>query len=89
VAGDGLIVDLSGFAPEVTSGPWNAGYQGGAVAAVRIAAKFFFASDDPANDGAFRPIEIVCPQGTQMSARPTAAIAGHNLPRWSIPSSPR
>ncbi|TAK81996.1 MAG: hypothetical protein EPO20_23255 [Betaproteobacteria bacterium] len=82
VTGDRLIANLGGLAPEVTGGPWNAGYQGGAVAAVRIAAKFFFASDDPANDGAFRPIEIVCPQGTLMSARPTAAIAGsgHNLP---------
>ncbi len=82
VAGDRMIVDLGGLAPEVTSGPWNAGYQGGAVAAVRIAAKFFFASDDPANDGAFRPIEILCPEGTLMSAGPTAAIAGsgHNLP---------
>ncbi|OGA89796.1 MAG: hypothetical protein A3G27_10650 [Betaproteobacteria bacterium RIFCSPLOWO2_12_FULL_66_14] len=81
VTGDELSVDLSGLADQV-AGPWNAGFQGGAVAAVRIACKFFFSSDDPANEGAFRPIKIVCRPGTIMSAQPTAAIAGsgHNLP---------
>jgi N-methylhydantoinase B len=74
-------VNLDGLADQV-AGPWNAGFQGGAVAAVRIACKFFFGSEDPANDGTFRPIRIVCRPGTLMSARPTAAIAGsgHNLP---------
>jgi N-methylhydantoinase A/oxoprolinase/acetone carboxylase beta subunit/N-methylhydantoinase B/oxoprolinase/acetone carboxylase alpha subunit len=81
VEGDQLTVDLSGLANQV-AGPWNAGFQGGAVAAVRIACKFFFSSDEPANDGAFRPIKIVCRPGTIMSATPNAAIAGsgHNLP---------
>lgn len=81
VAGDEITVDLNGLADQV-AGPWNAGFQGGAVAAVRIACKFFFSSEDAATDGAFRPIKIVCRPGTLMSARPTAAIAGsgHNLP---------
>ncbi len=81
VEGDEITVDLNGLADQV-AGPWNAGFQGGAVAAVRIACKFFFSSDDPATDGAFRPIKIVCRPGTLMSAGPTAAIAGsgHNLP---------
>ena len=81
VEGDQLTVDLKGLARQVT-GPWNAGYEGGAVAAVRIACKLFFASDDPANEGAFRPVRTVCPPGTFMSAHPTAALAGsgHNLP---------
>jgi N-methylhydantoinase B len=82
IAGDSMTVDLSGLAPEVKTGPWNAGYHGGAVAAVRIAAKMFFGIDEPANDGAFRAIDIVCPEGTFMSASATAPIAGsgHNLP---------
>jgi N-methylhydantoinase B len=81
VAGDELTVDLSGLADQI-EGPWNAGLQGGAVAAVRIACRFFFSSHEPANDGAYRPIKIACRPGTFMSARPTAAIAGsgHNLP---------
>jgi len=81
VAGDELTVDLSGLADQIT-GPWNAGFQGGAVAAVRIACKFYFSSHEPANEGAYRPIKVVCRPGTFMSAGPTAAIAGsgHNLP---------
>ncbi len=81
VRGDAMTVDLSGLADQV-EGPWNAGFQGGAVAAVRIACKFFFSSDEVATDGAFRPIKIVCRPGTIMSARPNAALAGsgHNLP---------
>ena len=81
VSGDQLTVNLDGLADQV-AGPWNAGFQGGAVAAVRIACKFFFSPDDPATDGAFRPITIVCRPGTLMSATARAAIAGsgHNLP---------
>jgi len=81
IHGDEMTVDLSGLADQVP-GPWNAGFQGGAVAAVRIACKFFFASEEVANDGTFRPIRIVCRPGTIMSAQGTAALAGsgHNLP---------
>jgi len=81
IHGDEMTVDLSGLADQVT-GPWNSGFQGGAVAAVRIACKLFFASDAAANDGTFRAVKIVCRPGTFMSAGPLAAIAcsGHNLP---------
>lgn len=81
VEGDEITVDLSGLADQV-AGPWNAGYQGGAVAAVRIACKYFFLPEGTATDGAYRPIKVVCPPGKIMSASPTAALSGsgHNLP---------
>ena len=70
-----IIVDLSGLPPQA-KGPVNAGYEGGAVAAARIACKYVFSPDEPANEGAFRPIAVHCPAGTMMSASRTAAMGG-------------
>ena len=70
-----IIVDLSNIADQV-QGPLNAGYEGGAVAAARIACKYMFSPDEPANDGAFRPITVICPTGKFLAASPTAPIGG-------------
>jgi N-methylhydantoinase B len=75
IEGDDVTVDLSGIADQV-DGPLNAGYEGGAVAAARIACKYVFAPEGPANDGTFRPIHVVCPPGKFLSARSTAPIGG-------------
>jgi N-methylhydantoinase B len=75
IRGDEATVDLSDVAAEL-KGPLNAGFQGGAVAAARMAAKYVFSPDGPANDGAFRPIKVVCPPGRFLSAGPTAPIGG-------------
>ena len=75
VAGEDVTIDLSGVAPQV-QGPLNAGYQGGAVAAARIACKYVFSPHEPANDGAFRPLRVLCPPGTFLSANATAPIGG-------------
>ena len=75
VEGDHLTVDLSHIADQV-KGPLNAGYEGGAVAAARIACKYLFAPHEPANWGSFLPIEVVCPPGKILSALPTAPLAG-------------
>lgn len=75
VSGDEITIDLSDVSEELR-GPLNAGYEGGAVAAARIACKYFFSPDDPANDGAFRPIKVHCPPGTFLSARSTAPHGG-------------
>jgi N-methylhydantoinase B len=82
IEGDEAIVDLSGVAAQL-QGPLNAGYQGGAVAAARIAAKYVFSPEGPANDGAFRPIKVHCPPGRFLSAGPTAPIGGSG---FTIPS---
>ncbi|MDF2114303.1 hydantoinase B/oxoprolinase family protein [Roseiarcaceae bacterium H3SJ34-1] len=82
IDGDEATVDLSEVAAEL-KGPLNAGFQGGAVAAARMAAKYVFSPDGPANDGAFRPIKVVCPPGRFLSAGPTAPIGGSG---FTIPS---
>lgn len=75
IAGDNITVDLSGVADQM-QGPLNAGFEGGAVAAARIACKYVFSPDEPANEGAFRPIEVVCPPGKFLSAQPPVAMGG-------------
>jgi N-methylhydantoinase B len=75
IEGSDIIVDLSDIADQV-QGPLNAGYEGGAVAAARIACKYIFSANEPANDGAFRPIKVICPTGKFLAARPTAPIGG-------------
>jgi N-methylhydantoinase B len=75
IRGDDAVIDLSGVAAQL-KGPLNSGYQGGAVAASRMAAKYVFSPDGPANHGAFKPIEVVCPPGRFLSAGPTAPIGG-------------
>jgi len=75
IAGDELTIDMSNIADQV-KGPLNAGFEGGAVAAARIACKYLFAPLEPANWGAFRPIHVICPPGKILSALPTAPLAG-------------
>lgn len=82
IRGDEAIIDLSGVAAQL-KGPLNSGYQGGAVAASRMAAKYVFSPDGPANYGAFKPIRVVCPPGRFLSAGPTAPIGGSG---FTIPS---
>lgn len=82
IRGDEATIDLSGVAAQL-KGPLNSGYQGGAVAASRMAAKYVFSPDGPANYGAFKPIRVVCPPGRFLSAGPTAPIGGSG---FTIPS---
>ncbi|MFM9970200.1 MAG: hydantoinase B/oxoprolinase family protein [Burkholderiales bacterium] len=75
IEGDSITIDFSKVADQM-AGPLNAGFSGGAIAAARIACKYVFSPDDPANDGAFRPINVVCPPGKFLSAQPPAALSG-------------
>ena len=75
IAGDEITIDFSGVADQL-QGPLNAGYEGGAVAAARIACKYVFSPNEPANDGAFRPIRVECPEGKFLNASATAPIGG-------------
>lgn len=78
VAGSDLEIDLSGIAAQVTTA-MNAGYQGGAVAAARIACKYLFGAGDPVNEGTFRPITVTCPIGTLLSATAFAPIGSSGM----------
>lgn len=81
VRDDRITVDLGGIADQL-QGPLNAGYNGGAVAAARIACKYLFSGDEPGNEGAFRMLEVEIPPGKFLSAGATAPMggSGYTLP---------
>ena len=70
-------IDFTGTAPQ-TSGPMNSGRSGG-LAAARVAFKSALAPDLPPNEGSFRPLKVVLPEGTLISATNNAAMAHWNL----------
>ena len=73
IHGDAMTIDFSGLGG-VLKGPLNSGVFGGAYPAARIAFKILTAPDEPANEGCFRALEIVIPDGTFLSAGPTAPM---------------
>ena len=73
ISGETMTIDLSGVGG-VLRGPMNSGIYGGAWPAARIAFKILTAPDEPANEGCFRPLEIVIPDGTFLSAPATAPM---------------
>jgi len=75
IEGDRITVDFSEVSDQLV-GPMNAGRNGGAVAAARIAIKYLFSPDDPVNEGDFRALEVTIPDGKFLSAAPTAPIGG-------------
>ncbi len=83
IDGDEMTVDLSGIADEV-EGPINAGASGGGHTVARIAFKYLIAPDEPANEGAFRPLTLILPDGKILSAGPTAAMSKYNM---SVPTA--
>ena len=73
--GERLTIDLSGLGAQM-AGPSNAGRNGGAVAASRIAAKYLLTPEEPVNQGDFDRLVVEAPDGTFLTARPEAPIAG-------------
>jgi N-methylhydantoinase B len=73
VHGDSLTVDYSELAPQ-TPGPMNAGYSAG-LSAAKVAIKSAIVPNVPATEGTFRPIKVVLPPGTIMSAVDNAAMS--------------
>lgn len=80
VAGDQLTVDLSDMSPPV-AGYYNAGKTAGRSAA-QVAFKCLTTPlDFPINDGAFRPLEVILPEGRVVSAvRPAAMRCWMTIP---------
>ncbi len=78
---DALTVDLSDVAPQ-RPGPLNAGRNGGAVAAARIAVKYLFSPERAVNEGDFQALRVEIPDGTFISATGTAPLgsSGNMIP---------
>jgi N-methylhydantoinase B len=77
VKGAKLTVDFSEMNPQ-TQSPINSGRSGG-IAAARVAFKCLTSPDLDVNEGCFRALEVVLPEGTMLSAKPPAALG-----LWSI-----
>jgi N-methylhydantoinase B len=60
-------------------GPFNSGPSGG-TAVAKVAFKYLTLPDYPADEGAFRPLRIVLPPGTMVSAEPPAPMGLWNVP---------
>ena len=79
VEGDEMTIDFSGLAEQVP-GPVNSGYFGGGVTAARVAFKYLIAPREPANEGVFRPLKLILPEGKLLSARHGAPMSNYSTP---------
>ena len=78
VDGSDMTIDLSGTHEQVR-GPMNCGISG-AIAAARVAFKCLTSPGLTPDEGAFRPLKLIVPPGTFISAESPAALA-----QWSTP----
>ena len=77
VRGARMTVDFTDMQKQVAS-PLNSGRSGG-IAAARVAFKALTSPGLDVNEGCFRPLDVVLPEGTILSAKPPAALG-----LWSI-----
>ena len=77
IAGERLIVDFSGSAPQV-EGNLNCPLPV-TRAATLFAIRALTDPDAPPSAGSFRPVEIDAPSGSVLNARPPAAVAAGNV----------
>jgi N-methylhydantoinase A/oxoprolinase/acetone carboxylase beta subunit/N-methylhydantoinase B/oxoprolinase/acetone carboxylase alpha subunit len=77
VRGDEITIDFSEISDQV-KGPMNSGKSGG-VAAARVAFKTLTLPNHPVDEGAFRNLKVILPEGKLINARPPAALG-----QWSI-----
>jgi N-methylhydantoinase B len=70
-----MIVDLSGSGSQAR-GPVNCTWSG-LVSGIRTVFKAVTDPEEPASDAWFRPLEIVCPEGSVFNARRPAPVAAY------------
>jgi N-methylhydantoinase B len=78
IAGDEMTIDYSDMAPQVR-GCINSGYYGGGRTTARVAFKYLIATE-PANEGTFRPLKLILPEGKLLSAEATAPMGLYSIP---------
>jgi N-methylhydantoinase B len=77
VAGDEMTIDLSDLPREVRA-PMNSGRSGGGATVARLAFRYLLLPEGDANEGTFRPLKLILPEGTIVSARPTSPMGSYN-----------
>jgi N-methylhydantoinase B len=75
LSGSGMVCDFTGSHPQVP-GPINCTWSG-LVSGVRTLFKAITGPSEPATDGWFRPLEIICPPGTIFNAQRPAPVAAY------------
>ena len=73
IDGDRVIADFTGTSPQA-QGPINCSFTGLATGA-RCLFKAITNPEIPANGGTFRPLEVICPEGTILSAVDPAPVS--------------
>ena len=73
VADDEMTIDFSDLPPQL-KGPMNAGSSGG-IAAARVAFKCLTSPNGVVNEGEMRPLKVVLPPRTMLSAEPPAPLS--------------
>jgi N-methylhydantoinase B len=74
---DEMTIDLSAL-PAQTQAPMNSGRSGGGATVARLAFRYLLLPEGDANEGTFRPLRLTLPEGTIVSAGPTAAMSSYN-----------
>ena len=77
VRGDEMTIDLSELPREVNA-PMNSGRSGGGSTVARLAFRYLLLPEGDANEGTFRPLHLILPEGTIVSASPTAPMGSYN-----------
>ena len=72
IAGDEITVDTTGSAPQ-QAGPVNSPFPS-TVSAIRLVLKMIIAPNYDANEGFFRPVNVVSPEGSVFNPKPPAPI---------------
>ncbi|HSR55591.1 MAG TPA: hydantoinase B/oxoprolinase family protein, partial [Alphaproteobacteria bacterium] len=79
VEGDELTIDYSDMSGTV-AGCINSGFYGGGRTTARVAFKYLLGTNEPANEGTFRPLKLILPEGKLLSAPPTAPMGNYGHP---------
>lgn len=74
IAGSSMTIDLSGC-----SGERKAAVNSRTLAAARVAYKALTGPNDPVNEGSFRALDVIIPEGNIMMARFPAPMSGWSL----------
>lgn len=82
VSADSIHADFTGSSPQV-QGPTNSGLAVGPTG-VFVMLKSFLNPATPINEGSFKPISILAPEGTVMNARYPAACGGFSEVRRCV-----
>jgi N-methylhydantoinase B len=77
VAQDEMTIDLTELPAEVNA-PMNSGRSGGGATVARLALRYLLLPEGDANEGTFRPLKLILPEGTIVSAGPTAPMGSYN-----------